>query len=126
MVASQTTSTPSVVKPRGRCSFDIINRTDLLTLAALDTNVIVNGKLLIRNHLLVEIPADDVRIESGGGTFFQFLDTTTPFLDHLDDMGYLLCCQFYLHSLLLLGIGLHERQTNITLRHDDREKCLCL
>lgn len=126
MVASQTTSTPSVVKPRGRCSFDIIDRTDLLTLAALDTNVFIDGEFLVCNHPLVEIPADDVRIESRSGPFFQFFDTASPFLDHLDDMRHLLLCQFYLHGLLFLGIGLHERQTYVALGHDDREERLCL
>ena len=89
MIAGQTTSTSSVVNPRGRCSFNIIHGTNLRALAALDTHILINGKLLVRDHPLVEIAADDIGIESGRGTLFQFLDAPTPFLDHLDDMGHL-------------------------------------
>ena len=101
MIAGQTTGTPSVVNPRGRCSFDIIHRTDLGALAALDTHIFIDGEFCICNHPLVEVPADDVGIESGSGSFFQFLDTTTTFLNHLDDMGQLLRRQLYLHRFLL-------------------------
>ena len=89
MIAGQTTSTPSIVNPRGRCSFNIIHRTNLRTLATLDTDILINAKLLICNHPLIKIAADDIGIESGSGSFLQFLDTTMPFLYHLDDMGHL-------------------------------------
>ena len=60
MIAGQTTGTPSVVNPRGRCSFDIIDGTYLGALAALDTHILIDGKLPVRNHPLVEVTADNV------------------------------------------------------------------
>ena len=87
MIAGQTTSTPSVVNPRRRCSFDIIHGTDLGAFAALDTHIFIDGEFPVRNHSLVKVTADSVGIESGCGTLFQFLDAATPFLNHLDDMG---------------------------------------
>ena len=87
VIAGQTTGTPSVVNPRGRCSFDIIHGADLRTLAALDTHIFIHGEFPVRYHPLVEITADDIGVESGSGTFLQLFDTAPPFLDHLDDMG---------------------------------------
>ena len=86
MIAGQTTSTPSVVNPRGRCTFDIIHGTDLFAFATLDTHILIDGKFLVRNHPLVEVPPDNVGIESGRSAFLQFLDASASFLDHLDDM----------------------------------------
>ena len=86
MIAGQTTSTPSVVNPRRRCFFDIIHGTDLGAFAALDTHIFIDGEFPVSNHPLVEVAAYDVRIESGGGSLFQFLDASAPFLNHLDDM----------------------------------------
>ena len=126
MIAGQATSTPSVVNPRGRCSFDIIHRTDLGTFSALDTHILIDGKLLIRDHPLIEVTTDDVGIESGSGTLFQFLDAPTPFLDHLDDMRHLQPRQLYLHRLLFFRICLHKRQTDVTLGHDHGKQRLGL
>ena len=126
MIAGQTTGTPSVVNPRGRCSFDIIHGTDLGALAALDTHILVDSKLLIRDHPFVEVTADDVGVESGSGSLFQFLDASATFLNHLDDMWQLLRRQLYLHGFLLLSVGLHKGQADVTLRHNHGKLCLSL
>ena len=126
VITGQTTSTPSVVNPRRRCSFDIIHGTDLGAFAALDTHIFIDSEFPVCNHPLIEVSADDVGLESGCGSLFQFLDASTPFLDHLNDMGQLQLRQFYLHRFLLLGICLHKRQTDIALGHNYGKQRLSL
>ena len=41
-------------------------------------------------------------------------------------MGHLQRRQFDLHGLLLFGVRLHERQADVTLRHDHGKLCLGL
>jgi hypothetical protein len=60
VITSQTAGTPSIVKPRGRCALNIIYRTHLAALAAAGAYVFIDGELLVSNHLLVEVSANDV------------------------------------------------------------------
>ena len=60
MVAGQTTGASVVVLPHGRCSDDIVDRTHLLALAALDTDISIDSEFLVGDHPFVEIAADDV------------------------------------------------------------------
>ena len=60
VITSQTAGAPSVVKPCGWGTFDIVYRTHLAALAAVGTSVFIYGELLVSNHLLVEVGANDV------------------------------------------------------------------
>ena len=71
VVTGKTTGTLTVVEPLGRGALDIIDRTDLRTLATLDTDIGIDHKLLVSNHPLVEIATDDIGIESWGGALLK-------------------------------------------------------
>jgi hypothetical protein len=60
VITSQTAGTLSVVQPRGRRTCDIVYRTHLAALAAAGAYVFIDGELLVSNHLLVEVSANDV------------------------------------------------------------------
>ena len=75
VITGQTTGAFAVMEPYGRCTFDIIHRTNLRTLAALDADFRIHRELLVCDHPLVEVAPDHVGIEAGSGPFFQFLDT---------------------------------------------------
>ena len=71
VVTGKTAGTLTVVEPLGRGALDIIDRTDLRTLATLDTDIGIDHKLLVSNHPLVEIATDDIGIESWGGALLK-------------------------------------------------------
>ena len=121
MIAGQTRGTPSVVQPRGRCALYIIHRTDLLTFPASDAFVRIHRKLLVGHHLPVEVFTDHVRVESGSGPLVELFDAPSALLDDMDDMRQLVARHIQFHRLLVLGVGLHKRQTHIALGHDHRE-----
>ena len=85
MVAGQTTGTLAVMEPLGRGTLDVVYRTDFCALATMDTDIRIDHKLLVGNHPLVEITANDIGIESWGGTLFQGNDTFPTVLDSGDD-----------------------------------------
>jgi hypothetical protein len=60
VIAGQTASTSLVVNPCGRCTFDIIHRTDFGTHPTTGTYVCIDRKLPVCYHPLVEIAADHV------------------------------------------------------------------
>ena len=126
MVAGQAGGTPSAVQPCRRCSLYVIHGAYLHAFAAPDAGIAVYGELLVGNHLLVEVVADDVRIESGSGSFLQFLDAAPAVLDDADDVVQLSPGIVYLPALFVLGIRFHEWQADVALGHDDREESLCL
>jgi len=111
------------VQPLGRCSLYIIYRANLLALAALDTYIGIDGKLLVVYHLGVEVVADHIGIESGSGAFHQFRHAGLLLADGADDVGQLLAGCGYLALFFLNGVGLHEWQAYIALRHDDGKLC---
>ena len=86
VIASQTAGAPPVVKPLRRSAFDIVDRTDLGTPSAPGTYVLVDRELAVGNHPFVEITADDVRIEAGSGSPFQFNGASLAVPHNLDDM----------------------------------------
>ena len=118
MITSQTTGTPSVMKPYRGCTFDIIHRTDLRALAAMDADIRIHCELLVCDHPLVEVATDYVGIEAGSGTLFQFLDTPLAILQNTDNMVQLALGVLNLPMLLVLRISFHKRQTDVRFRHD--------
>ena len=85
VVTGKTTSALAVMEPYGGRTLDIIDRTDLRTLATLDTDIGIDHKLLVSNHPLVEIAADDIGIESWGGSLLQRHHTLPTVLNGSDD-----------------------------------------
>ena len=125
VVTGQAAGALAVMLPLGRGSLDIVDRTDLRTLATLDTDIGVDHELLVRNHPFVEIAANDIGVESGGGTLFQRNDALPTILDDGNNLCQLLAGVGYLAGSLLLRICVHERQADIRLGHDDRIECFC-
>ena len=126
MIACQTTGTPSVVNPHRGHSFDVIHRADLGALATADAYILIHHKLTVSDHVFVEIAANHVGVESGSGTLLQFLDTPFVVSDDGDDMAQLVLGVLNLPEFLVLGVGVHERQTDVRLWHDDGEERFCL
>ena len=85
MVTGETTGTTAVMEPLGRSALNIIDRTDLRTLATLNAEIGIDHELLIRNHPFVEITSDDIGIESWRGTFLQRYDTLPAIFNGSDD-----------------------------------------
>ena len=74
------------MNPLGRCTFYIVHRADFRALAAVGAHILVYRELLVRHHPFVEVFADDVRIESGSGSFVEFLNTPFTVFDNRDDV----------------------------------------
>ena len=121
MIASQTTGTPSVVKPLGRCTLYIVDRTDLAALATTRTDISIDGELPVGNHALVEILADDIGEETGCRPLVEFLYATNTVLEDAGHMFRLLTGLFYLLVFAAFGIGIHEWQADVAFGHDDGE-----
>ena len=124
VVTGQATGTPAVMEPLGRSALDVVDGTDLRTLAALDAEIGIYRELPVRNHPLVEIAADDIGIEPWGGALLQRHDTLASVLDGGDDFRQLPLGIGNLTGSLLLTIRVHERQADIRLGHDDGVKRL--
>ena len=113
VITGQTTGTFPIVKPRGRCTFNIVNRAHLTTFATAGACVTVHSELLVSNHLLVEVGADDVGVESGSGAFLQFFDAPFAVFDDADDVVQLVSGILDLPMFFVYWVGLHEWQTDI-------------
>ena len=121
VIAGQAGGTPSVVQPHGRCTFYIIHRTNLLTLAALDALVGIDSEFLVVYHHAVEVCTDYIRVESGCRTLVEFCDATSVLLDEMDDVGQLMARHIEFLGFFILRVSLHKRQTDVTLGHDYRK-----
>lgn len=124
MIARQAHRTLVVVLPDGRCSVDIFDRTYCRATATASADVRVDSKLLVSNHLAIEVAADDVGIESGSGAALQFYDAALAVFDDSADVCELPTGILHFFCYALVAVGMHERQTDIRLWHDDRELCL--
>ena len=113
VITGQTTGTFPIVKPRGWCTFNIIDRTNFAALATASAYIIVHSELLVSNHLLVEVGADDVGVESGSGAFLQFFDAPFAVFDDADDVVQLVSGILNLPMFFVYWVGLHEWQTDI-------------
>ena len=60
VITRQTRGTLPSMQPFGRCTFNIVYRAHLQALAASDTDVGIHRELLVCDHPLVEVTADDV------------------------------------------------------------------
>ena len=86
VVTGKTAGTLAVMKPSGRRTLDIVDRTDLRTLATLDAGVGINHELLVSNHPFVEIATDHIGIKSWRCTLFQRHDALPAVLDGCDNL----------------------------------------
>lgn len=71
VVTGEATGALAVVEPFGRGASDIVDRTDLRTLATLDADIGIDHELPVRYHPLVEIAAYDIGVEAWGGALLQ-------------------------------------------------------
>ena len=85
VVTGEAAGTLAVMEPYGGRTLDIIDRTDLRTLATLDADIGIDHELLVSNHPLVEIAADDIGIESWGGSLLQRHHTLPTVLNGCKD-----------------------------------------
>ena len=119
MITSQTICAPLVVKPHGRCSFDVVDRTQLLAQSTLDAGLFIDPELPVGNQVLVVIATDNVGIGKWNGTLYQFLDTTLSIGYHLADMCHPLTGRLDFLVRFLVSIQMQERETDVRLRHHD-------
>jgi len=99
--------------PYRRCTFNIFHRTYLYTFTTFNTDISIYGKLLVCNHLLIEISTNYIRIKAWCGSLIKFFNTCLPTGNDVDDMLQLgLSPQDFL-LFLLLGVCVHKRQTNV-------------
>ncbi len=96
------------MKPRGWCTFNIIDRTNFAALATASAYIIVHSELLVSNHLLVEVSTDDVGVEAGSSTFFQFFDAAFTVFDDADGVVQLVSGILNLPMFFVYWISLHE------------------
>ncbi len=121
VVAGKAVGALSVVVPQGRCSCDVIHGTEPGTKAALDAGILVNPELLVVDEVLVVVAADDVGIGAGNGSLHQLADSLLPADDHLGNVHHALLGSRYLPALLLGGVQMQERETDVRLGHDNGE-----
>jgi len=129
VVASQTVGTGSVVVPGGELlaagflgfQRDIARRTRLYTLPAMDAGTGVHGELLVRYHLAVEVRTDDMGEGPGKQAATNLMLIALVFHDEAGvffevGLGFLNLLTFAFGR-----IGVHEGQTDVTLRHGEGE-----
>jgi hypothetical protein len=126
MIAGETTGTTAIMEPGRRCARDVVDRTDLSTFATSDAGIGINHELAISNHVLVEVCPQHIGVEARGGSTLEFLYATFAVPDDGNDVGCLSLGILNLPGFLLWCVCIHKRQADITLRHDNREECLCL
>lgn len=117
MITSQTIRAPSVVKPHGRCTFYVVNRTELLAKPALDTGMFVDPEFLVGNQVLVVVAANDISIGKGNAALHQFLDIMLALGYDLADMHHALAGRLDFLAGLLVSIQMEERKADIRLGH---------
>ena len=108
MITSQTIRAPLVVKPHGRCSFDVVDRTQLLAQTALNASRFVDPELSVGNQVLVVIATDNVGIGKWNAPFYQFFDVTLTFGDDFADVCHALTGGLDLLACLLVGVQVQE------------------
>ena len=109
VVTGEATGALAVVEPFWRGASNIVDRTDLRTLATLDADISIDHELPVCYHPLVEIAAYDIGVEARGGALLQGYDTLSAILDGSDDSRQLLSGMGKLAGSLLFCIRVHER-----------------
>ena len=119
VVASQTAGAAAVVMPNGEAigQRDVARGTHLLALPAMDTDLAVDGELLVRHHLTIEIAAHHMAHHPRGGSFPDMRFSCFSIDNQLCELPQLFLGTGNLPLLLLGGVGIHKRQTDIAFRH---------
>ena len=86
VVTGETAGTQTVMEPLGWCTLDIVDRTDLRTLTAMNARIGINYELLVSNHSLIKIATDNIGIKSWSSTFFQRHDAFAAVLNGSDNL----------------------------------------
>ena len=108
MITSQTIRAPLVVKPHGRCSFYVVNGTQLLTKTALDASLIVDPELRVGDEMLSIIAANNIGIGKRNAPFDKFFNVSLALGDYLADMLHPLAGSFNLLASLLVGVQMKK------------------
>ena len=119
MIASQTICAPLVVKPHGRCSFDVVNRTKFLAQSAFNAGIFVNPELSVSNQVLVVVATDNVGVGKRNASFHQFFDVTLALAYHLADVRHALTGSLDFLACFFVGVEMQKGETDVRLRHDD-------
>ena len=101
-------------------TLDIAYRTDVGTDAALHATVFFYVEALVGDEYLLEETTYYLGKEPWDRTFDQSADAFLAVEDLLADNGKFLCSILLLPDFTLLRIHIHERQTDVRFRHDER------
>ena len=125
MVASETTCTTAVMFPlRELVEHDVANRAFCRTTPTVDTHIGVNGELLVSNHETVEVSTDNMAEHPRHRPQRQLTVTRLFVNDHLDESIQVMPGLLDLLTFTFRLVRVHKRQTDITLRHDERPNAL--
>ena len=121
MVAAETACATAVVFPVWNVfKPDVAYRTLFGATTAVNTDIAVNGELLVSNHKTVEVSTDDMAECPGRQSQFQLAVGSLSVDDYLDKSVQVLPCLLYLLVFTLRLVRVHKRQTDIAFRHDKR------
>ena len=101
-------------------TLDIAYRTDVGTDTALHATVFLYVETLVGDEYILEETTHHLGEEPWDRSFDQSVDAFLAVEDFLTDYGKFLCRRFLLSEFTLLGIYIHERQTDVRFRHDER------
>ena len=101
-------------------ALDITYRTYVGTDAALHATVFLYVETLVGDEYILEETTYHLGEEPWDRAFDQSADAFLAVEDFLTDNGKFLCSILLLPDFTLLRIHIHERQTDVRFRHDER------
>ena len=101
-------------------ALDITYRTYVGTDAALHATVFLYVETLVGDEYILEETTHHLGEEPWDRAFDQSVDAFLAVEDFLTDNGKFLCSILLLPDFTLLRIHIHERQTDVRFRHDER------
>ena len=123
MIARETGEAVVVVEPYRLLAFAaryVAHRADVGTDAAFHASLFHDVETLVGDEYILEETTYHLGKEPWDRTFDQSADAFLAVEDFLTDNGKFLCRIFLLPDFKLLRIHIHERQTDVRFRHDER------
>ena len=121
VVAAETAGTAAVVLPGG-CTVerDVAHGTFFGASSAVGANVAVDSKLPVGYHETVEVGADHVGECPGHQSQLELTVASLPSFHHFHKPLQVFLCLSNLGTFALGLVGIHKRQADVALGHDER------